>query len=334
MRLRREIRSLSSDERAALVDAFLQLKKAGRWDHHVHSHHAAMGATVLPHEPAHPLYRNGAHRGPAFLPWHREFLLQLENDLQAINSSITIPFWNWTIDAALPDPKASPLWAADFMGGDGDSADENRVQTGPFAYAAGNWPIPDAHGGPALQRQFATILPTLPTADDVKLAMDEFLYDTPPYSSSPFVIGFRNRIEGWVTQRGDARVKHPGSQLHNRVHLWVGGSMVPMTSPNDPVFFLHHCFIDKLWADWQEAMDEFWLEQGYPGPFPHYNPVSGGPRGHNLGDRLVPWSRSISDVLSVSALDYGYEATTNQALFAASRIVSPFGVESSPFWAD
>ncbi|HEX5847186.1 MAG TPA: tyrosinase family protein, partial [Rhodoplanes sp.] len=29
--------------------------------------------------------------------------------------------------------------------------------------------------------------------------------------------------------------------------------MAPMTSPNDPVFFLHHCFVDKAWADWQEV---------------------------------------------------------------------------------
>ena len=53
--------------------------------------------------------------------------------------------------------------------------------------------------------------------------------------------------------RGDSRVKTVGSQLHNRVHLWVGGNMAPMTSPNDPVFFLHHCFVDKAWADWQEV---------------------------------------------------------------------------------
>lgn len=65
------------------------------------------------------------------------------------------------------------------------------------------------------------------------------------------MIGFRNGMEDWVTQLGDPRVATPGSQLHNRVHLYIGGNMAPMTSPNDPVFFLHHCFIDKVWADWQ-----------------------------------------------------------------------------------
>src|SRR6266849_5046189 len=32
-------------------------------------------------------------------------------------------------------------------------------------------------------------------------------------------------------------------------HVWFG-SLKPHTSPNDPVFFLHHCFVDKVWADW------------------------------------------------------------------------------------
>lgn len=33
-----------------------------------------------------------AHQGPAFFPWHRELLLQFENDLQAIDSTVTIPY--------------------------------------------------------------------------------------------------------------------------------------------------------------------------------------------------------------------------------------------------
>jgi tyrosinase len=90
------------------------------------------------------------------------------------------------------------------------------------------------------------MLATLPTEDDLKLAMNEIFYDTPNYDQTPFTVGFRNRLEGWITVRGDSRVKTVGSQLHNRVHLWVGGNMALMTSPNDPVFFLHHCFVDKV----------------------------------------------------------------------------------------
>lgn len=329
MRVRKNILSLSADEKAAFIQALLRLKREGRYDEYVHWHHAVMNPTVLPYEPRDARYRNGAHRGPSFLPWHREFLMQVENDLQNIDKALTLPFWDWTADAALPSPEESTLWSNDLMGGNGVAGDDWRVSTGPFAHAAGNWPIPKDHGGPALQRRFGFFVNSLPTEEDLALAMREALYDTPPYDSSPFTIGFRNRIEGWVTRRADHRVTTESSQLHNRVHLWVGGSMVPMTSPNDPVFFLHHCFIDKAWADWQAAQS--------PATAPHYAPLEGGPPGHNFGDVLKPWTRRIKDVMDIASLGYSYaapRAAVPAAFIALDIEHMPFAAERSPFWAD
>ena len=42
-------------------------------------------------------------------------------------------------------------------------------------------------------------------------------------------------------------------QIHNNVHLAVGGTMAGESSPADPLFFLHHANIDRLWAEWQRA---------------------------------------------------------------------------------
>ena len=39
---------------------------------------------------------------------------------------------------------------------------------------------------------------------------------------------------------------------HNWVHLWTGGSMATLEeAANDPLFYVHHAYIDKLWTDWQ-----------------------------------------------------------------------------------
>ncbi|KAI8055759.1 hypothetical protein BDF22DRAFT_741045 [Syncephalis plumigaleata] len=38
---------------------------------------------------------------------------------------------------------------------------------------------------------------------------------------------------------------------HAQVHNSVGGDFRTMYTANDPLFWLHHGFIDKLWADWQ-----------------------------------------------------------------------------------
>ena len=45
-----------------------------------------------------------------------------------------------------------------------------------------------------------------------------------------------------------------GARTHNTGHNIVGGYMAnPVFSPNDPLFWLHHAFIDKTWADWQAS---------------------------------------------------------------------------------
>lgn len=40
---------------------------------------------------------------------------------------------------------------------------------------------------------------------------------------------------------------------HNRVHSIMGLDMVTMQSPRDPIFWLHHANIDRLWAAWVAA---------------------------------------------------------------------------------
>jgi Common central domain of tyrosinase len=113
--------------------------------------------------------------------------------------------------------------------------------------------------------------------------------------------------------------------MHNRVHVWVGGSMGPVTSPNDPVFFLHHCFIDKLWADWQR------LHQNDAGYQP-YLPNGGARQGHNLNDPMRPWNQADdtvrpSQVLSHRALGYRYDTENyllaGEELFPNQWIWSP-----------
>lgn len=54
--------------------------------------------------------------------------------------------------------------------------------------------------------------------------------------------------------------------------------MKTTTSPNDPLFFLHHCFIDYLWSKWMLQY-----------PDSHYSPIANGPLGTNINDYLIPW---------------------------------------------
>ena len=42
--------------------------------------------------------------------------------------------------------------------------------------------------------------------------------------------------------------------IHDSVHVWVGGTMSAIpTAPADPIFWMHHANIDRLWAVWQKS---------------------------------------------------------------------------------
>ena len=41
-------------------------------------------------------------------------------------------------------------------------------------------------------------------------------------------------------------------RTHNAGHRFIGGHMAGAFSPNDPVFWLHHANVDRIWAQWQD----------------------------------------------------------------------------------
>ena len=139
-----------------------------------------------------------------FLPWHRAYLLKLEIELRVIDPRLSIPYWDWTLDQAIPD------WISDFM---------------PVGVA-------DSRGRPiTISRDPANPgEPTLPSKSDMSSVGQHKTY-----------LDYTLALEG---------ARPYGA--HNQVHMWVGGTMsqVP-TAPADPIFWMHHCFCDKLWHDWQ-----------------------------------------------------------------------------------
>ncbi|MFD4029673.1 tyrosinase family protein [Streptomyces sp. NPDC058637] len=234
---RKDQRNLTRTEKKRLVAAILELKRSGRYDEFVtmHRQYYVTDAEGRP---------RAAHMTPSFFPWHRRYLLEFEKALRAVDPTVSVPYWDWTRD----NTPSSSLWAEDFLGGNGRSGDR-QVMTGPFAFRQGNWRIgggvTDDH---FLRRNFGrpSAPVTLPTKAEVDRALSDPVYDTAPWNSLS-VTGFRNRIEGWGI-RGTRGVAN-----HNRVHRWIGGSMAGAGSPDDPVFWLHHAYMDLLWARWQKA---------------------------------------------------------------------------------
>jgi tyrosinase len=228
--------------------------------------------------------RNAAHRGPSFLPWHRWFLTLLEHHLQRVldDPDFGLPYWDWASDGELPPNQqpTAPIWADDCMGGSG-----SPVTTGPFR--VGQWQVNiETNADLALvptKRPLRRALGlgrarTLPIKEDVSRAVLRGQPNNVVYDAAPWDVNsesFRNELEGWWPVR-------PG--LHNRIHVWVGGDMAPPTSPNDPVFFLNHCNVDRIWEGWQHR-------HGNP-PYLPDNSAASELRGHRLNDRLFAVTRS------------------------------------------
>jgi tyrosinase len=225
-----------------------------------------------------------AHRASTFLPWHRIYLRIFEKELQNIDKikygDVIIPYWDWT------NPESTKKMF-EVMGGNGREED-GKVMDGPFAYDNGEWELyttkipndPEGHyERPFLTRKLGFYKTPdsieefdLPSNQDVLNSLNINEYDKPNWDNAETLVSFRNYLEGFT-----------GPGLHNLVHGWVGGTeiairpsgeryrkyrgtMVLGVSPSDPIFFLHHSNIDRIWADWQ--LDEKHWNLPYKGYLP------------------------------------------------------------------
>jgi tyrosinase len=238
LRIRRNVLSLSKTDIRRLTSAFDTLKRDQIYDTFVERHFNAMEV---------------AHQGPFFLPWHRKFVEEMEAALLAIDPSIkALPYWPWEKSSG-----QGSLWTASAFGPDGDPRNNGIVKTGPFAdWQALIYVVNDEGEGSLKPRQTKGLVrrlgrgvSRLPTQKHVDSLYKIRRYDSAPWNTQ--AISFRNQCEGWY-----------GPGLHNLVHIWVGGDMTAATSPNDPIFFLHHANIDRIWWNWQQR----WGIANYQGP--------------------------------------------------------------------
>uniref|UniRef100_A0A3B5BA76 Tyrosinase copper-binding domain-containing protein n=1 Tax=Stegastes partitus TaxID=144197 RepID=A0A3B5BA76_9TELE len=202
---------------------------------------------------------NAAHRGPAFIFWHRVFLLFIEREIRELtgNQDFYIPYWDWTRS------NHCNICTNEYFGGVGqdghiDSASlfSKWKTICPFQESLGIICIHSDAAGPAhLIRNPGKdpVYKTLPTAADVEDTMATLLFDTPPYDKTSRN-SFRNKLEGFEFP-SDSR--NLNASMHNLVHRYLNGTMslVP-TAANDPIFMLHHSFIDKLLERWLQNHSE------------------------------------------------------------------------------
>ena len=170
-----------------------------------------------------------------FLSWHRDYLLKLEQAMQAIDPQCFIPYWDWTKKWALP------AWMKSFK---------------PTVFVPGRGTI------------VVTRKPDATAPASASAAQIAALQNIPDYTT------FTDTLE---------------NNAHGAVHMAMNGTMSDIRiAPADPVFWMHHAQIDRIWSQWQAK---------HPGK----NPTLSGT--HAIMD---PWTETATQLRSIATLGYVY----------------------------
>jgi tyrosinase len=259
-RVRKNYKGMSEDQKKNFVSALYVLNNKGVVDNFAQIHSK--------------YFSEGIHRTSHFLPWHRYMLYLFEQELQKVDSSVSIPYWDSTAD----NSPSSRLWDNDFLG---------QFNTA--------WNLGRAFGAPNTH---------LPTVKQVQDNQGQPTYNTFWYGTD---------------EQGTNGLEF---SIHNPPHQWVGGVMATDYSPWDPAFYLHHCWIDMLWASWQQSHGGLTNFVESPRTW----------RTWGLDDPLLEWSdRTPANVINYRfSLRYRYDILDHEmwagdVLYPSDYVFSPSG---------
>jgi tyrosinase len=203
-----------------------------------------------------PLPVSCTHNSPLFFAWHRAYLYFFEKALQDIVPGVTLPWWDWTRNHQQGIP---PVYETPQTDGKPNPLFDSPIQ-------------PAGRRKPDEQRTWRHAPGpggALPTAQQVTTIL-----------ANPDFITFQDQIES----------------IHGAVHMWVAGTMSDISvAAYDPIFWAHHCMIDRLWYLWQLR---------HPGarmPAPLINRA------------LPPFAMTVRQTLDITQLGYDYAAATAAA---------------------
>jgi tyrosinase len=193
-----------------------------------------------------------------FLPWHRMHLMSFERLVRSITGAtyFTMPYWNYTD----PDRRALP---PQFR-----SPDDLRWK--PLFRTDRN---PGVNDGLPIDQ-----------AGEAPLGLNAMM--------SPLYADTRDGDAGFCANLDNA----PHSSVHVDVGTREKGMGAVSWAANDPIFWLHHCNIDRIWASWNRAGGPNPKDEGYLGQVFTFVDEVGKPARYK-----------VANVLDTAALGYAYD---------------------------
>ena len=259
--------------------------------------------------PSRPAWGQCAHASLFFLPWHRAYLAWFEGTIRKLtgNDGWGLPYWDYSD----PDDPDAVFLPAEF-----------RVPT----RAVDGETVPNALFDPTRNQG------PLPAAD---------IEIVPALAERRFVGGVPDVGFGGTDR--DRRFGDVESTPHNWVHVDIGGLMEsPATAGQDPIFWLHHANIDRLWEVWLSLPGSLRLTD--PGGGSAFLVTQWRSAIFWFGLEQSPSTYTMADVEDLAGVKMGYEYESIQLpqasaeAVAAARRTAPVGGggfpldEAEPRW--
>jgi len=194
-----------------------------------------------------------AHGNVGFLPWHRAYLLDLERELQLLDATVTLPYWRF-------DRPAPKLFTRRFLGVPNSAGVLQFTAGHPFE----SWRTDNK---PGIERT-PGFLPNEVPARVLREVETIALGGPRPNASYASFIGMES---------------NPHGEAHMSFRLGFINDIG--TAARDPLFFMLHANVDRLWAKWQ------WIHKRTdPARARAFAPAFPNRIGHRLGDMMWPWN--------------------------------------------
>jgi hypothetical protein len=232
----------------------------------------------------HPQNFDVIHNNARFFAWHRIYLVELEQELKRIDPSVSLPYWDWTV--YYNNMSRDPIWR--WLGKGGNPNRDNCVTDGRFSTFQSLYFDDPNQQGEAHCSTRETIIPDTFTARKEDIESQ--------------IIDIESPESFWTNMEGGP---------HAQVHIGIGADFSRRASANDPIFWLHHAFVDKIWYDRQQKHKD-WANAYPQGPCD-----------------LPTYTQTCQDAFDTN--QYGYNYTEDSFSWTATREAKTPTRQAEPF---
>ena len=181
-----------------------------------------------------------------FLTWHRAYTYAFEKSLTSAlqfvrrdpNLYLTLPFWDWTTwNAFFYAPNGVPKWVDEATYVGGGTTKPNPLYSARSLYRVQSLRLTG-------QAQFTQRFP-----DQLRVAIPGLASDINRYMTISDFGTFSNTFNGGA--HGTVHVVTGGANAASPLPNQYGDMTAVVSAAYDPIFWLHHSMVDKVWYDWQ-----------------------------------------------------------------------------------